>query len=276
MVVWAGLGAALAFGAATLAAARASRTIGPASTLGWQLLVGLVLVVPLVALSGGARPHGETVGWLCVAGAGNVAGLGLMYRAMQSGALSVAVPIASAEGAVAAIIAALVGQPVSPAVGLALGFVAVGVGLVATHHAPPPRRLGGTACLAAVAALTFGVSIYAAGRASLSLEPIWAAVPARVVGVILVTLPMAAIGRLELRRPALPFIIFAGVGEVTGFWLFAVGAQEEIAVAAVLASLSALVATLGGVALYGEKVSRLQGIGIVLTMAGVAALPVLL
>jgi drug/metabolite transporter (DMT)-like permease len=81
-----GVGAALAFAAATLCNSRSSRMIGPTALVAWIMLLGLLLVAAPVALAG--VPDDLDAGdgaWLAVAGVGNVAGLLLAYAGLKPG-----------------------------------------------------------------------------------------------------------------------------------------------------------------------------------------------
>jgi drug/metabolite transporter (DMT)-like permease len=62
----------------------------------------------------------------------------------------------------------------------------------------------------------------------------------------------------------------AGVGEVVGTAIYTVGAQDSIAIAAVLASQFAAMAAVGGFIVFGERLTRLQGVGVVAVLVGVA------
>ena len=115
-----GLGAALAWATTMLCSTKASRTIGVLPTLGWVMLVGLVPTVPAVLLTGGSAPHGGSWGWFVTSGCGNVAGLALTYAAVRRGKVGVVAPIASTEGAVAAVLAIALGESLSPGIGTAL------------------------------------------------------------------------------------------------------------------------------------------------------------
>src|SRR5690348_7315121 len=96
------------------------------------MLVGLVPAGIAVLAAGGTAPHGSSIGWLAVSGFGNVAGLGLVYAAVRRGKVGVVAPIASTEGAVAAVVAVALGEHLSAGVGTALGAVVVGVVLAAS------------------------------------------------------------------------------------------------------------------------------------------------
>ena len=185
-----GLGAALAFAITTLCSARASRSIGALATLGWVMLVGLVPAVVAVLAWGGEAPHGSQFGWLAVSGLGNVAGLALVYAAVRRGKVGVVAPITSTEGAVAAVIAIALGEEISAGVGFSLALVVVGVVLSAAAPGVEGRTSPAAVALACGAAAAFGAGIYATGRVSQELSIAWAMLPARAVGVVLVTLPL--------------------------------------------------------------------------------------
>jgi drug/metabolite transporter (DMT)-like permease len=67
----------------------------------------------------------------------------------------------------------------------------------------------------------------------------------------------------------------AGVCEVLGFFSFTAGSRHGIAVTAVLASQFAALAALVGYRLFNERLSRVQLVGAVTVIAGVAVLSAL-
>jgi len=272
-----GLGAALCFGASTLCSSRSIRLIGASSVVAWVMLVGLVVTLPAVALTSTPdQLDAGSVKWLTVSGIGNVAGLLIVYAALRIERVGIVAPITSTEGAVAAAIAAAAGEAIGGGTGLALGVIVVGVvlaGLVGKQNEERHDRRG--ALLALVSAGLFGMGLYATGRVGADLNVTWAVLPARVVGVVAVTLPLALTSRLRLTRRALPLVVASGLAEVVGFASFAAGARHGIAVTAVLASQFAAVAAVGAYVLFGERLGRVQLTGVAMILAGVAALSAL-
>ncbi len=279
IAVFGGLGAALAWAVTTLTAARASPLIGPWATLGWVMLTGFVVVAPVAATQG--KPEGLDGGallWLAISGLGNVVGLLCVYSGLRIGKVGVVAPISSSEGAVAAVFAVLAGEHLGAWTALALFVIAVGIVLAARPPAESedaghddPRA----GFFALGAALAFGASLYATGRASLDLPISWAVLPPRLLGVVLVTIPFALVGRLRLTREAVPFVVGSGLAEVAGFVSYAIGARHGIAVAAVLASQFAAVAAVGAALLYKERLTRTGVAGVVVIAAGVAVVSAL-
>jgi drug/metabolite transporter (DMT)-like permease len=274
-----GLGAAFAWAVTALTAARSSRLMGSPSTLAWVMLTGLLVVGPLALAHG--KPEGldgTSLGWLAVAGAGNVGGLLLLYTGFRLGGVGVVAPISSTEGAVAALIAVAAGEKLGAGSALALAAVVAGVVFVASAqaHVPDLERVDpGAALFGLAAAGAFGTSLYATGRASLDLPVAWAILPPRLLGVVLVFLPLLFAHRLRLTRAAAPFALASGLAEVAGFTCFALGARHGIAVTAVLASQFAALAAIAAALFFGERLGRLGVIGVAVIAVGVAVVTAL-
>jgi drug/metabolite transporter (DMT)-like permease len=275
-----GLGAAAVFASATLCSSRSTRMIGAGPVLGWVMLIGMLIVLPWAAAEGVPEGvDGRSAGWLVVAGVGNVAGLFLAYSALRIGKVGLVAPIVSTEGAIAAVIAAAAGERIAGGVGLTLGVIAAGILLAtATPLRDPAEALAPThvvALYALGAALCFGLSLYATARVSAELPLVWALVPARVAGVLLIALPLALTSRLRLTRPALPLVLASGCAEIVGFALFAVGSRHGIAVTAVLASQFGAIAGVVAFLLFRERLAPLQVVGVAIIVAGVSTLSAL-
>jgi drug/metabolite transporter (DMT)-like permease len=125
-----------------------------------------------------------------------------------------------------------------------------------------------------LAALSFGISIFATGHLSASLPVGWAVLPPRLVGSAAVTIPLAMSRRLRLARAALPLVVVSGLAEVLGFVSYAIGARDSVAVAAVLGSQFAVVASVAAYFFLRERLTRLQLAGVLMIVVGVAALTV--
>jgi drug/metabolite transporter (DMT)-like permease len=243
-----------------------------------MMLVGLLALLPPLIADGVPEALDAGTGvWLVLSGLCNVAGLLIVYAALQVEKVGIVAPITSTEGAVAALIAVAAGEAIARGTGLALAIIVVGVVLSGIVRSAPAEHGHGRrgALLALVSAATFGLGLYATARVSSDLPIAWAVLPARLAGVVLVAIPLAVASRLRLTRRALPLVIGSGLTEVIGFASFAFGARHEIAVSAVLASQFAAVAAVGGYLLFGERLTRMQLAGVVLILAGVATLTAL-
>lgn len=271
-----GLGAALAWAVTTLCYSRSSRMLAPASVLALVMLAGLVITAPAAALEGVPESlDREAIGLLALAGIGNVVGLLLVVTALGLGKVGIIAPIVSTEGAIAALLAVAAGESVSFGAGVMLTLIVVGIALASRERGNPSALIehsGRAALLAIGAALAFGTSLYATGRVSNDLPVIWVLLPTRVIGVVLVTIPLLVARRLQPKREVLPFVILAGIAEVAGFAFFALGARDGIAISAVLASQFGVLAAIAAFILFGERLTRAQTAGIAAIAVGVAAL----
>jgi drug/metabolite transporter (DMT)-like permease len=272
-----GLGAATVFATATLCSSRSTRMIGPGPVLSWVMLIGFVIVVPWAAVEG--VPDGldaPNIGWLAVAGLGNVIGLLLAYSGLRIGKVGIVAPLVSTEGAIAAVIAVVAGERISWSAGATLAFIAVGILLAAATRDPAGEAAAApdwiVACYALAAAFSFGISLYATARVSADLPIVWALVPARLAGVFVVALPLMLRSRLRLTRAAVPLVLASGIAEVVGFGLFALGSRHGIAVTAVLASQFGAIASVAAFLLFRERLRPVQVAGVVAIVAGVSVL----
>jgi uncharacterized membrane protein len=278
----AGLAAASSFALSTLVAARASRMVGAPVTVAGAMLVGLVIVLPVCLFVTPLPATSSDLLLPTLAGAANVGGLLCAYTAFRIGTVGVVSTVASTEGSIAAVIAVLAGQRLAPGSGPILAVVAVGAVLAATGGGGEieegvridRRRSLQAAGLAAISATLFGFALFWIGSASTDLPSAWILLPGRLLGVLVVGIPLLVAHRARLPRRALPFIVVCGIVEVTGFTAFTIGAQESIAVTSVLSSMFAPIAAVAAYLLFGERLARRQVGGIALVVSGITLLGV--
>jgi drug/metabolite transporter (DMT)-like permease len=255
------------------------------------MLVGLAIAAPLVLLTGASvNLTGGVLAALAVAGIANSGGLVLGYAALRRGKVGVVGPIISTEGAIGAVLAVLAGDPLTAAAAALLAVIALGVVLAAMERPgvdpvnlretrPNPdetgRNIAVTTALALGAAILFGINLFATSRIAVALPLAWAILPARLAGVVGVSLPLILSGRLRLTRAAVPFVILVGIAEVAGVATFATGARDSAAITAVIASQFAAIAAIVAFAMFGERLSRVQVIGVGIIATGVATLAAL-
>jgi drug/metabolite transporter (DMT)-like permease len=142
-------------------------------------------------------------------------------------------------------------------------------------HTPRGHRDRRAAAWAALGALSFGISLFGTGRAGSLLPTAWAVMPPRVIGVLAVTIPLALRRQLRWTPGTARLLLVAGLCEVTGFFVYAVGARHGIAVAAVLATLTGAIGVGFGRLLFGERLQPTQMAGVIVIFAGVATLSAL-
>jgi drug/metabolite transporter (DMT)-like permease len=274
-----GLGAAAFWTVTTLCASRASRLVGPVSTLAWVAIIGLAVTAPIAAFGNTPSNLGSNTGaWLLLSGVCNVGGLLLAYQALRIGKVGLASPIVSTEGAIAAIFAVIAGEALGAPRAFALVAIVIGIIAVAGGSAgeeAPGKNDKEAVLFATAAALSFGLGLYSTGRVSGEVPLAWAVLPPRVIGVAAVTIPLLLVSRLQLSRRAAPFVAASGLAEVGGYFSFALGARHGIAVTSVLGSQFAVISAIVAYFLFGEKLGRIRVAGVIVTAIGVAVLSAL-
>lgn len=281
IAVLGGLAAAFCWAATGFCGQRAARLIGELSTFAWASAVGLTLsIIPaavgLITSPPSARILIELVG----AGFFNVFGLVAQFSALRRGRVSVIVPVSSAEGAVAAMLAVAAGARLPAAGWAALGLVIAGVLITAasqwTRGDPDPTRDGlGPVGLAIVAALLFGAGLFLQGKAGNSAPLGLAIAPPSFMGVLIVALPLASAHRLNPSRTSRGWILGVAVAELLGFLCYVIGSRHSVPVAAVLSAQYATISVLLSVVFLRERLSMGQTVGFALTISGVVALSLL-
>jgi drug/metabolite transporter (DMT)-like permease len=273
-----GLGAACCWAATAFFARTAARVVGGWTTFAWASLIGALLVLgPLTIALAAEPPSAGTLALLALAGALNVGGLVAEFVALRTGKVSVIIPIVSAEGAVAALVAGVAGEPIAAAAWAFLAIVVVGVVATSTGDDPTQDAAGAdharrTVLLSVGSSVLFGVSLYLQGTVSDRLPIGTVIAPPTIMGVLLVVVPLAATRRLRSPRAALPAIAGVAVAELLGFSCYVYGARDSVAIAAVLSSQFAAIAVLVSVVVLRERPAPRQLFGLVAIGAGVTAL----
>ena len=278
--------------------------LGSRVVLAWVMIVGVVVGLPIAAVSPSpATLEPSTLALLGLAGVCYVVALQLTYAALRIGKVSIVAPILATEGAVAALIAVALGDQIGLIAAIMLAVIAFGVVLstlepgrsdvpagdfdlvadaidgptpvdrtVPTATGERPIDARRAAIFSVVAAVVFGIGLFAAGRSAALVPVAWVALSARLVGIVAVVIPLLLQRRMSLTRAALPLVVIAGAGEVLGSMLSAWGSRESIAITAVMGSQFAAFAAVAAYFLFGERLGRLQIAGVVLIIGGVTVL----
>jgi uncharacterized membrane protein len=106
------------------------------------------------------------------------------------------------------------------------------------------------------------------------IPPAWPVFAGRAVGVLAIAVPLVVTRRLRISRGVAPLVVLSGVLEALGSALYVVGASAGVAPAAVLSSQFAAIAAIGAFLLFGERLQRVQVLGVGLIALGVSALAV--
>ncbi len=273
--VLAGLTAAVMWGLSTVVASRSTKAIGSQGALAWVMLIGGALTLALAPISG--VPHGvsgSAWAWAIAAGVGSAFGLSMMYRALRIGQVGVVAPIASTEGALAALLSIALGEWLTVGVAICLGVIALGIFVVTLRGSATDIHLR-PSLYAMTAACCFGVGLVGSAKAGDELGALWTILVARAIGVAAIAGPLLVARSLPRPGRVWWMVTFSALAELIGFAAFIGGSEKGVAIPAVLASQFAAVAAATSYVVFGERLGVRQRAGAAVIFAGVAVLSVL-
>ena len=211
-------------------------------------------------------------GWALAAGLSGTLGLVCFYAALAGGTMGVVAPISSL-GAVVPVVLGLLGGEHPPALAWAGMAVAVlGAALASGPEltgAVPPRPV----LLACVAAIGFGLALYCLDRGARvsMLDTLWGMRLTSVVLFAAAALALRSVGGTRVRD--VPALAAIGLGDVSANGLFAFASSRGlVSVASVLGSLYPVVTVVWARFLLGERLRRVQQLGVALTVVGVVGM----
>jgi drug/metabolite transporter (DMT)-like permease len=240
--------------------------------------IALALIVPTVWLVGAFDDPSGYFWWGVAAGIVGPVGLVSFYWALSIGTMGVVSPIA-ATGIVVPVVWGLVeGEQPSTLqfAGIVVGFVGVvlagGPDVPHDDHAARQVHVK-SIVLALVAALGFGgsfVCLAGGGEYSIGMTLL----VQRSTSVLLMVVPVVLLTRLAgLRRRDLPGLAGVGAGDAAANGAFAWSSTLGLlSVTSVLGSLYPVATLLLARIVLGERLTRLQGYGVLLAMVGIALL----
>lgn len=275
-----GLGAAACIGVANILAGVASRRLTPLLVGFWEQATGAVLGTLLLLLLRPPLLPGQ-VPWGMASGLVGGVGLVLFYRAMAAGAISLVTPISACAVVFPVIYAIASGETLTSPVAAGMVAIITGVVLASLQQAPVPgdptdtglsgdRRAILLAIAAAVVWGFFFIVIDQAPKAS-GWGALWTAGAVRWTG-FGVQAALVALGPRRLATPGsnAPAVVAAGVLDFVSLILVAFGTMTDAyGLVTALLGLYPVVTALIGVAVLGERLTRLQATGATLALIGV-------
>jgi uncharacterized membrane protein len=234
--------------------------------------VGLVLIGILILLFGADPIPAGKLAIAAVAGAASLGGLWAFYAAMAMGTVSVVAPIASLGVAVPVVVGLARGD--APATVQLIGLVPAIAGVVILGYEKQPEHTAvsrRSIALAILAGLGFGIFFTALDLAA-SDRPGWAVLAVRVGGVAAVAVALLiSRPRLSVVSGSIAILITIGVFDVLANALFAVASTKGILpVVAVGGSMYPAFTIALAYVVLGERLARVQWVGVVLALLGVA------
>jgi drug/metabolite transporter (DMT)-like permease len=267
------LGSSLCWGVADFIGGTQARLIPVLRVILISQGVGLTGVVILLLVRGEAAPGYEHMLPAVGAGVAGTVALTAFYQALAIGTMSIVAPI-SATGVIVPVIVGIAGGEHPTALQL-VGIAAATLGVVLASReddtALHQRRVSRASIgLALVAALGFG-TFFVGLRASARTDVLWSLFAARGAGfaaLLGAALALKPGGRVAGRSWLL--LIAIGALDLTANGLYALATRHGLlSVVAVAASLYPLATVLLARIVLGERVRRVQEVGIVVALTGV-------
>ena len=270
-----GFSAALCWGLADFLGGISARRLTLAAVLLVSQLTALAAIALVVSAGSVETASLGDVAPAIGAGICQLFGIAALYRALAIGTMSVISPIsASGAAALPVIVGLATGErPGGLAfAGMAVAFVGV---LLATRSAGDSGSGGSprqALILSAVAAAGFGGFFVGMDAAVDDADPFWALFAARAsAGVVLVTVLLFLRPRIDAAAADLPALALIGLLDVSANACFTLGTETGLlSVVAVLASLYPVATVVLARAVLGERLARVQGVGVGIALAGVA------
>jgi len=269
-----GLSSAVCWGLADFLGGLQSRSVRVLAVLLVSQAAGLIAIAVALAI---VQPDLPPVGDLWPPAAAGLAGalaLSAFYRALAIGTMSIVAPISSTGATLPVIVGIATGD--RPSAVQVLGIVAAVGGVVLASREldedrPTPAPARASVALALIAALGFG-AFFIGMKAGADASVPWALFAARAASV---TAVLAAVVALRVPLPTAPrrlgALALVGLLDAGANGLYAAAATEGLlSVVAVLGALYPVSTVLLARAVLGERVRRIQEVGIVTALAGVA------
>ena len=162
--------------------------------------------------------------------------------------------------------------------GFVLLMIVIGILIAARSKDPDPfpgERPVLAAGFASLGACLFAIGLISTGFLSGELPLAWVLLPARIVGVLLFTLPLLLSGRLRVTRQAFLWISLLAAADLLGIGMYTIGAAQNLPVTAVLASQMAPLAAILAFFFFRERLGKGQIAGLIIMVGGVTLLALL-
>jgi drug/metabolite transporter (DMT)-like permease len=270
------LSSSLVWGTADFAGGLLSRGRAVLAVLLVSQAGAVAVSLVLLAASGGPGPSSTGVAWGLGSGLLGVLALAAFYRGLAIGKMSIVAPVSATGAAVPVVVGVLGGERPGALqlAGIVLALVGIVLAARAPEDAPAVRATRTSVGLALAAAAGFGTFLVGVQRSTAHGSVAWALLSVR-GGELLMLLVVAAALRPALPRGRLELAALVAVGALdsSANALFAFATTHGLlSVVSVLGSLYPAVTVLLARGLLHERVTRVQEVGVVATLAGVVAI----
>ncbi len=271
---------AVLVGGADFLASVAARRSHPEAVPVYGSVASLLTIAMVVAFVDAPSIRGLDLAWGAAAGGFGALGFVLFLHAMSRGQMSIVAPIAATVGAMATVLVGLGrGEDLDPGAWVGIVLAALAITLISSAGEGPAGLTGApgsTSGVIPVVALAVGSGVgfgifFSALAMTEGDAGLWPLIPARLVSLpTLVILNRLRGGSWRIERPARRLALWGGAieGAASVVLLLAVR-RGPLAVAGVLGSLYPVSTVFLAWLVVGERLTRLQWIGVTVALAAV-------
>jgi drug/metabolite transporter (DMT)-like permease len=258
------------YGAADFIGGLASRRAHTSAVVVISGLAGLTVLAAIIPLMPPSVPTGRDMFWGGIAGLMGGCGLGLLYRALAVGTMSVIAPTTAVCGVSIPVVAGIVlGERPSPITGAGMALALVAIVLVSQENrqgAGSSRGIG----LALLSGVAIGLFYLALAETSPEAG-LWPLLASRAASVTLFTAAALVAGHgLRLEAPLTRMVIGCGILDMIANALYLVASRGgPLSVVVTLVSLYPASTVILARVVLGERLSAWQVAGVICALAAV-------
>ena len=272
-----GLASALVWGAADFGGGIASKKSSPYAVVIWGDLVGMSVVGVLAIVLGDPLPSWRDMFFIVLSSFSGAIGIIILYRALAGGQMSIAAPVSALMAAVIPVLVGVVMEGFPPwltMAGVVLALLAIWL-IARTEEEGQHRIRWGDVKMPLVAGVLFGLFFIFMHQAS-GESTLFPAVLLRICSAILLTV-ISLVKRESFRivRANWWLVVFVGIFDIAGNIFYILSSQMgRMDIAAVVGSLYPGVTVALAWFVLKEKISRWQGVGIILALTAIVLISI--
>jgi drug/metabolite transporter (DMT)-like permease len=281
MAVILGLLASVAYGCADFLGGLASRRASVVTVVIQSQLIGTIVLAASLPFFLSDPYSGSAVLWGMGGGVAGVAGVSLLFRGLSRGRMTIVAPVTGTVAAGLPVIVGLISGERPSAIalgGIVIALLAVVLVSSADHgdagsDEPPPSAMASGLPDALAAGTFFGLFFVLLDKAG-DASGFWPLVGARIASITIICLALL-LTRAPFRPPkgTLKPIVGAGVLDVAANLFYLLATQRGLlSLVAVLTSMYPVTTVVLARFVLNERLSRVQLAGLLLAVAGIAAL----
>ena len=284
MVVLLGILSAFSFGVGDFLARFSSKEVGFKNSLFWMLIVGAIFYIILFSFFGnGLNPNSIGLSNSFLSGILIMFGLLCLYRGLQMGPVSIVAPITAINPLFVFLIRFALGSEPTFFQWVATLIIIAGAILVSLSADSHQQSLGlnkkqikESVVVSFMASAMLALGLIFSQEASNTLDPLETVIYIRFFSLLgIASLLLISKSKIFITKKAIPILFFQGILETTGYFCLVYAYTfDKVSIAVVISSGFGLVTVILARLILKEKISKIQGSGILLTFLGVIGLTI--